>query len=95
MTNITEIKEPGRAADGCHYLTEKQLARRLNMSVKWCQKQRLVGGGVPFTKFGTGAVRYAISDIEEYEKRCRRTSTSDPGVGGGMTTATRKHFGRH
>jgi hypothetical protein len=48
------------------------------MSVKWVQKMRDVGGGIPFRKFG-GRVQYAVADILEYEARTLRRSTSDRG----------------
>ena len=36
------------------------------------------GDGLRFAKFGS-AVRYAVADIEDFERRCLRTSTSDDG----------------
>lgn len=64
---------------GVLWLTEKQAAERLNMSVKWLQKERLRGGALPFAKFGS-AVRYSMADIEEFERRSFRRSTSDDGA---------------
>lgn len=60
------------------YLTEKELAAQLAVSVKWLQKKRLNGGGIPYVKFGN-AVRYAVSAVAEYEAAATRTSTSDQG----------------
>jgi hypothetical protein len=60
------------------YLNEHELAERFGMTVKWLQKMRLLGGGIPFYRFGR-AVRYSIEDIEQYEAAARRNSTSDPG----------------
>jgi hypothetical protein len=60
------------------YLTERELAQRLAVSVKWLQKMRLIGGGVPFCKIGS-AVRYPIGEIEKFEAAALRKSTSDPG----------------
>jgi hypothetical protein len=60
------------------WLTEAQAAVRLNMSLKWFQAQRLHGTGIPFARFGS-AIRYAVRDIEEYERSSIRFSTSDPG----------------
>lgn len=57
------------------WFTEKEAARRLNMSVKWLQKQRLCGGGIPFAKFGS-AVRYSLSHIQDYERASLRQNTS-------------------
>ena len=61
------------------YLNEHELADRLGMTVKWLQKMRLLGGGIPFCRFGR-AVRYSIEDIERYEAAARRSSTSDLGA---------------
>ena len=58
------------------WLTEKQAAARLNMSQKWLQKCRVSGEGPPYAKFGS-SVRYALSELEEYERACVRRSTSD------------------
>ena len=60
------------------WLTEAETARRLGMSVKWLQKGRLHGGPLPHAKFG-GAVRYALADIEKFERDSIRLSTSDQG----------------
>jgi hypothetical protein len=60
------------------YLNERELAERLNVSVKWLQKMRLSGGGIPYTKFGC-AVRYPIRAIEKFEAEALRHSTSDRG----------------
>jgi hypothetical protein len=68
-----ETVSPGKA-----YFDEYELAERLNMSVQWLRKQRDIGGGIPFHKFGS-RVRYAIAAILEYEARTIRQSTSDPG----------------
>jgi len=61
------------------YLTETELAMRLNLSVKWLQKMRLVGGGIPYAKFGS-AVRYPIDAIEDFERKALRGSTSEVGA---------------
>ena len=61
------------------FLCEKELATRWGVSVKFVQKQRYAGGGVPFAKLGNAAVRYALDAIEKYEADATRFSTSDPG----------------
>ena len=58
------------------YRTEKEVARHLGLSVKWLQKMRLIGGGIPYHKFGS-AVRYASADVRAFETESRRSSTSD------------------
>ena len=69
------VKSKSRAA---LWLTEQELAERLNLSIKVLQSNRLKGCGVPFAKFGS-AVRYSLSDIEAFEQRAMRRSTSDDG----------------
>jgi hypothetical protein len=73
------------------YLNEHELADRLGMTVKWLQKMRLLGGGIPFHRFGR-AVRYSIEDIERYEAASRRSSTSDPGAWDMYTHGDRDNF---
>lgn len=53
------------------WLTESQAAERLNVSIKFLQKQRYLGDGPRFAKFGA-SVRYSIADIQEYERRSLR-----------------------
>ena len=60
------------------YLTEKELAIRLNMSVKWLQKMRCRGEGIPFCKFGS-RVLYSFTAILAFESQALRISTSDTG----------------
>lgn len=73
-------KAPSRPAPvpkpRCVWLTEAQTAERLNMSVKWLQKERLCGGLLRFAKFGS-AVRYSLADIESFEQASLRMSTSE------------------
>jgi hypothetical protein len=58
--------------------TEAETAAYLRMSQKWLQKKRLCGGGIPYLKIGS-AIRYRMSDIEEFELKSLRNSTSDRG----------------
>ncbi len=53
------------------YLNERQVAARLGVSEKWCQKHRANGTGPTWSKF-EGAVRYALQDLDEYEANCRQ-----------------------
>ena len=69
-----------KVVSGQAYCTERQVAERLCVSVKWLQKMRLHGGGIPYCKFGS-AVRYPLSAILAYEAEALRVSTSDVGVG--------------
>lgn len=80
--NFSGQARPPQALEiGKAYFTEKEVAERLSMSVKWLQKMRVVGGGIPFVKIG-GSVRYAASDIMEFESIARRASTSEYREGG-------------
>lgn len=60
------------------HLDERSLAARLGVSVKWLQKMRYTGGGIPYRKFGR-AVRYPLSAVIAYEAQSLRLSTSDDG----------------
>ena len=55
------------------FLKEKQVAKRVSMSVKWLHKCRDNGTGIPFHKFGK-AVRYKIDDVLKYEAQQRRAT---------------------
>src|SRR5258705_1289515 len=57
------------------WLTPKQTARHLNLSVSWLAKRRLAGDGPPYIKLG-GAVRYAEASLQQWMKGQQRTSTS-------------------
>lgn len=58
------------------FLTESELSKRWGIPKKTFQRWRWQGGGPPFVKFG-GNVRYAMSDITNYEKLNRFFSTSE------------------
>lgn len=60
------------------YLTEKEVATRLGISVRTLQKARCHGRGIRFRKFGR-SVRYHEDDVRDYEDTCLRISTSDAG----------------
>lgn len=57
-------------------LTEHDLARRQNRSVKTIRNQRVLGGGVPFIKIGR-LVRYRLQDVVASEDAGLRKSTSE------------------
>ncbi|WP_411197624.1 helix-turn-helix domain-containing protein [Sphingomonas sp. C3-2] len=57
------------------YLTEREVSERLNVSIKWLQKTRWAGGGIPFAKFGSN-VRYPVTEVMAFEQRSLRASTS-------------------
>jgi predicted DNA-binding transcriptional regulator AlpA len=59
-------------------LTEKEVARRLALSVRTLQDWRFRGGGPKFLKCGS-AIRYKWSDVEEWMLQQARESTADSG----------------
>ena len=59
-------------------LTEGQAAEFLNLKKKTLQAWRVRGGGPPFLKLGR-AVRYRISDLENFLNERVHESTSDQG----------------
>jgi hypothetical protein len=61
------------------HLTEYDLAKRLQLSVKTIRNHRVSGRGVPFLKL-EGAVRYRAQDVTAYESARVRRSTSDRGT---------------
>jgi len=69
--NSTEIPE---------LLTQKQVAEMLNLSVKWCERQRWAGGGPLYRKIG-GSVRYELSDVLEYINSHPKLGNSSQGAG--------------
>jgi predicted DNA-binding transcriptional regulator AlpA len=58
-------------------LNERDLAARLQLSVKCIQMWRLKGKGPAFLKLGRGgAVRYRLTDVLTWEENCVQSSTS-------------------
>jgi hypothetical protein len=58
------------------FFTEKELAERHRRSVKTLRNERLSGRGVPYVKIGR-SVRYRLDDVERFEMKNLRCSTSD------------------
>ncbi|WP_419177318.1 helix-turn-helix domain-containing protein [Ruegeria halocynthiae] len=56
------------------FLSEKQTAAYLNMSVQWLRKCRANGSGPDWKKFGQ-AIRYPIADLENYISQSSRKFT--------------------
>jgi predicted DNA-binding transcriptional regulator AlpA len=44
------------------FITSKEVAKMLGLSVAWCEYHRWKGDGIPFTKFGR-TVRYSEDDV--------------------------------
>ncbi|MBB6356319.1 helix-turn-helix transcriptional regulator [Aminobacter aganoensis] len=59
------------------FLNEHQLAERQQRSVKTIRNQRIIGGGVPFCRFGR-SVRYRLSDVIDWGNARVVSSTSEP-----------------
>jgi hypothetical protein len=58
-----------------NWLTPKQAAQLMNLSVSWLAKRRLAGDGPLYVKLG-GAVRYAETSLQQWMKGQQRISTS-------------------
>lgn len=57
-------------------INEVELANRWGLSPKTLQRWRVAGVGPQFMRLG-GRVLYRVADIEEYEERSLRVSTSE------------------
>ncbi len=60
-------------------LDSKKAAEYLGVSVAFLERDRWEGARIPFCKIGKRAVRYRLSDLDEYIEKQIRQSTSDPG----------------
>jgi hypothetical protein len=60
------------------YLTNNEAAAFLRLSPRTLEKQRVIGGGPRFRKFGR-RVLYAIADLEAWAESRTFEMTSDPG----------------
>lgn len=68
---------PG-AQPGPEYLTTQEAAGFLRLSPRTLEKQRVLGGGPRFHKFGARVV-YAITDLRAWADGRAYDMTSDPG----------------
>lgn len=59
------------------YLTNDEAAGYLRLSPRTLEKQRVIGGGPRFRKFGR-RVMYAISDLDDWASEHSFETTSDP-----------------
>ncbi len=66
----------GRAAT--RYLSNAEAAAFLRLSPRTLEKQRVIGGGPRFRKFGR-RVLYSIDDLEVWANSRSFEMTSDPG----------------
>lgn len=58
-------------------LTTSEAADYLGVSKAFLERDRWAGARVPFIKVGSRAVRYRLSDLENYIERQIRRSTSE------------------
>lgn len=65
-----------------HCLGQRELAARWNLSPKTLERWRVLGIGPAFLKLG-GRVVYRLEDVESYEAKHLRASTSEPVSAGG------------
>lgn len=68
--------EPAKT-QSTRYLTNEEAAAYLRLSPRTLEKQRVIGGGPRFRKFGR-RVLYAIEDLEIWAKARTCDMTSDP-----------------
>lgn len=66
------------AAATTPYLTTAEAARILRLSPRTLEKQRVLGGGPRFHKFGARVV-YAVADLRDWAQGRAFEMTSDPG----------------
>jgi len=59
------------------YLTNDEAADYLRLSPRTLEKQRVIGGGPRFRKFGR-RVMYAVSDLDSWAAERSFETTSDP-----------------
>lgn len=59
------------------YLTNDEAADYLRLSPRTLEKQRVIGGGPKFRKFGR-RVMYAVSDLDAWADARSFDATSDP-----------------
>ena len=70
-SNVTSAAQPQR------YLTNDEAADYLRLSPRTLEKQRVIGGGPKFRKFGR-RVMYAVSDLDAWADQRSYEATSDP-----------------
>ena len=70
-------QQPAQTKQPTRYLTNDEAAEFLRLSPRTLEKQRVIGGGPRFRKFGR-RVMYAISDLEAWADARSFEMTSDP-----------------
>lgn len=69
--------QPAAAAQPQRYLTNDEAAEYLRLSPRTLEKQRVIGGGPKFRKFGR-RVMYAVADLDAWADQRSFEATSDP-----------------
>ena len=59
------------------FLTPLELAVRIRLSIYSLRKMRAQGKGPVFTRLGHKTVLYSLSDVEDWEGRCRKNISSE------------------
>ena len=70
-------QQPTQTTQSARYLTNNEAADFLRLSPRTLEKQRVIGGGPRFRKFGR-RVMYAITDLEAWADARSFEMTSDP-----------------
>ena len=70
-------QQPAQTTQPARYLTNDEAAEFLRLSPRTLEKQRVIGGGPRFRKFGR-RVMYAITDLEAWADARSFEMTSDP-----------------
>ncbi|WP_425894539.1 helix-turn-helix transcriptional regulator [Ralstonia pseudosolanacearum] len=70
-------QQPTANAQPQRYLTNDEAAEYLRLSPRTLEKQRVIGGGPRFRKFGR-RVMYAVADLDVWADQRSFEATSDP-----------------
>lgn len=70
-------QQPVQTKQPARYLTNDEAAEFLRLSPRTLEKQRVIGGGPRFRKFGR-RVMYAVADLEAWADARSFEMTSDP-----------------
>ena len=74
---LRQYPVPAATTQSARYLTNNEAAEFLRLSPRTLEKQRVIGGGPRFRKFGR-RVMYAIIDLETWADARSFEMTSDP-----------------
>lgn len=77
MRGVTLCHEERMKMTNLNYLTPKQAAAYLNLSVKTLEKWRHEGKGPSFKRFGNRKIMYSVDDLQSYADSNTFSSTSE------------------